>query len=189
MELLTMAKKVENDGHEQDSEAALRQRWLSDIVRYLGEHGGSQGVMMTSLGEKVLRPVGLKVKLGKILVSEEAVRAGVSITGTSPSTAASYMAKTYSSRAVVSLSLSDQSARPPERATMATHGDAGWIAASLERLLPPNLKERPGFAQKVEAAIQVSERKKYLANFEVVIRHLLIRCCYTTSLCRVQRLF
>jgi len=40
---------------------------------------------------------------------------------------------------------------------MATHGDAGWIAASLENLLPPNLKQRAGFARKVEAAIQVSE--------------------------------
>ncbi len=73
---------------------------------------------------------------------------------------------------------------------MATHGDAGWIAASLDHLLPPNLKQRAGFAQKVEAAIQVSEvvvahkvetalhvseRKKYLANFEVFIRHLRTR--------------
>jgi hypothetical protein len=30
-------------------------------------------------------------------------------------------------------------------------------------------------AQKVETALHVSERKKYLANFEVVIRHLLTR--------------
>jgi hypothetical protein len=79
----------ESDGHEQDSEAALSQRWLSDMVRYLGEHGGSQGVMMTSLGEKVRRPVGLKVKLGKLLLSEEAVRAGVSVTGSSPWTVVS----------------------------------------------------------------------------------------------------
>jgi hypothetical protein len=68
-----------NDGRYQDSETALSQLWLSDIVRYLREHGGSQGVMMTSMEEKVPRPVGLKVELGKLLVSEEAVRAGVSV--------------------------------------------------------------------------------------------------------------
>jgi hypothetical protein len=79
----------ENEGHDQDSEAALRQRWLSDIVRLLCEHGGTHGVMMTSLGEKVPRPVGLKVKLGKVLVSEEAVHAGVSVAGTAPSTVVS----------------------------------------------------------------------------------------------------
>jgi hypothetical protein len=50
---------------------------------------GSQGVMMTSLGGKVPRPMGLKVKLGRLLVSEEAARAGVSVTGTSPSTVVS----------------------------------------------------------------------------------------------------
>jgi hypothetical protein len=44
---------------------------------------------MTSLGGKVARPMGLKVKLGRLLVSEEAVRAGVSVTGTSPSTVVS----------------------------------------------------------------------------------------------------
>jgi hypothetical protein len=45
--------------------------------------------MMTSLGGKVPRPMGLKVKLGRLLVSEEAVRAGVSVTGTSQSTVVS----------------------------------------------------------------------------------------------------
>ena len=30
-------------------------------------------------------------------------------------------------------------------------------------------------AQKVETALHVSDRKKYLANFEVVFRHLLTR--------------
>jgi hypothetical protein len=79
----------ENDGHDQDSEADLSHRWLSDIVRYLGEHGGSQGVTISSLGGKAPRPVELKVKLGRLLVSEEAVRAGVSVTGTSPSSVVS----------------------------------------------------------------------------------------------------
>jgi hypothetical protein len=39
--------------------------------------------------EKAPRPVELKVKLGRLLVSEEAVRAGVSVTGTSPSSVVS----------------------------------------------------------------------------------------------------
>ena len=85
----------ENDGHDQDLEAALSQRWLSDIVRYLGEHGGSQGVTISSLGGKAPRPVELKVKLGRLLVSEEAVRAGVSVTGTSPSSVVSLKQPQY----------------------------------------------------------------------------------------------
>lgn len=39
---------------------------------------------------------------------------------------------------------------------MATGGDAAWIPAALERLLPPNLKQKAGFVQKVEAALQAA---------------------------------
>ena len=40
---------------------------------------------VTALGQKAPRPVGLKIKLGKLLISSEAVSAGVSVKGESPS--------------------------------------------------------------------------------------------------------
>jgi hypothetical protein len=41
---------------------------------------------------------------------------------------------------------------------MATGGDAAWIPAALERLLPPNLKQKAGFVKQVQAALQVRGR-------------------------------
>ena len=90
---------------------------------------------------------------------------------------------------------------PPWRRTVMRVGSRqAWSACC-----PPTSRRGPDFstmskkrsrsvvvccrcAQKVETALHVSERKKYLAIFEVVIRHLLIRCCYATSQCRAAAL-
>lgn len=41
---------------------------------------------------------------------------------------------------------------------MATGGDAGWIPAALERLLPDHLKQKAGVVQEIEAKLQVRGR-------------------------------